>query len=107
MEQLKFDTSITAKIFHSAKRSLYEYVGANIPEWGRLSYEELNATVERVELSLKGKSSLPEEPSDVHNIEEKLLKAIISVLLEQEAKPTTEKPKEEAEKKAPASKKKK
>jgi hypothetical protein len=53
MEELKFDTSITAKIFHSAKKALQEYVGNNIPEWGRLHYTELNEIVDRVELGLK------------------------------------------------------
>jgi hypothetical protein len=107
MEELKFDTSITAKIFHSAKKALQEYVGNNIPEWGRMHHTELNQIVDRVELCLKGKSILEENPTSVELVEEKLLKAISSILLEQapvaEAK---EEVKAEDPKKAPAKKKK-
>jgi hypothetical protein len=117
MEELKFDTSITAKIFHSAKKALQEYVGNNIPEWGRMHHTELNQIVDRVELCLKGKSILEENPTSVELVEEKLLKAISSALLEQE-KPVPakkevapvaevkEEVKVEAPKKAPAKKKK-
>jgi hypothetical protein len=107
MEELKFDTSITAKIFHSAKKALQEYVGNSIPEWGRMHHTELNQIVDRVELCLKGKSTLEENPTSVELVEEKLLKAISSALLEQA--PVTEVKEEvkvEAPKKAPAKKKK-
>ena len=107
MEELKFDTSITAKIFHSAKKALQEYVGNNIPEWGRLHYTELNEMVDRVELGLKGKSILGENPTSVELVEEKLLKAISSVLLEQAlVAEVKEEVKAEAPKKAPVKKKK-
>jgi hypothetical protein len=117
MEELKFDTSITAKIFHSAKKALQEYVGNNIPEWGRMHHTELNQIVDRVELGLKGKSILGENPTSVELVEEKLLKAISSALLKAEKKEAPavkeevkEEPvavKSEPKPKAPASKKKK
>jgi hypothetical protein len=117
MEELKFDTSITAKIFHSAKKALQEYVGNNIPEWGRMHHTELNQIVDRVELCLKGKSILEENPTSVELVEEKLLKAISSALLKAEKKEAPavkeevkEEPvavKSEPKPKAPASKKKK
>jgi hypothetical protein len=107
MEELKFDTSITAKIFHSAKKALQEYVGNNIPEWGRMHHTELNQIVDRVELCLKGKSILEENPTSVELVEEKLLKAISSALLEQApVAEVKEEVKAEAPKKAPAKKKK-
>jgi hypothetical protein len=49
-----------------------------------MHHAELNQIVDRVELCLKGKSILEENPTSVELVEEKLLKAISSALLEQE-----------------------
>jgi hypothetical protein len=117
MEKIPFDSSITAKIFHQAIKSLHEYVGVQTREWGQLTVTELNDTVDRVELSLKGKSVYEGDLTPVQEVEEKLLKAISSALLKAEKKEAPavkeevkEEPvavKSEPKPKAPASKKKK
>jgi hypothetical protein len=86
MEKIPFDSSITAKIFHQAMKSLHEYVGVQTREWGQLTVTELNDTVDRVELSLKGKSVYEGDLTPVQEVEEKLLKAISSALLKAEKK---------------------
>ena len=86
MEKIPFDSSITAKIFHQAMKSLHEYVGVQTHEWGQLTVTELNDTVNRVELSLKGKSVYEGELTPIQEVEEKLLKAISSALLKAEKK---------------------
>jgi hypothetical protein len=86
MEKIPFDSSITAKIFHQAIKSLHEYVGVQTREWGQLTVTELNDTVDRVELSLKGKSVYEGDLTPVQEVEEKLLKAISSALLKAEKK---------------------
>jgi hypothetical protein len=88
MEKIPFDSSITAKIFHQAMKSLHEYVGVQTREWGQLTVTELNDTVDRVELSLKGKSVYEGDLTPVQEVEEKLLKAISSSLLKAEKKET-------------------
>jgi hypothetical protein len=117
MEKIPFDSSITAKIFHQAMKALHEYVGVQTREWGQLALTELNGTVDRVELSLKGKSVYQGDLTPIQEAEEKLLKAISSALLKEEKKDTPvvkeevkEEPvavKSEPKPKAPASKKKK
>jgi hypothetical protein len=116
MEKIPFDSSITAKIFHQAMKSLHDYVGVQTREWGQLTVTELNDTVDRVELSLKGKSVYEGDLTPVQEVEEKLLKAISSALLKaekKEAPAVKEEVKEEPvavksePKKVPASKKKK
>jgi hypothetical protein len=109
MEKIPFDSSITAKIYHSAKVTLYGYVGGYLVDWGRLPYEEITATVAEVEAAVKGKSSITEESTELEKVCDKLLKSIVSALLEVEAPAKKEVVKEETpvEKKAPASKKKK
>jgi hypothetical protein len=86
MEKIPFDSSITAKIFHQAMKSLHDYVGVQTREWGQLTVTELNDTVDRVELSLKGKSVYEGDLTPVQEVEEKLLKAISSALLKAEKK---------------------
>lgn len=109
MEKIPFDSSITAKIYHSAKVALYGYVGGYLVDWGKLPYEELTATVAEVEAAVKGKSSITSESTELEKVCDKLLKSIVSALLEVEAPAKKEVVKEETpvEKKAPASKKKK